>query len=243
MSEMVYNKKEKIKKYYEDEADIYDYTHGAGMYGAQRGIEKYYFKFFKQYIKPGAKVLEVGCGTGVFTQALMRISKSIISSDISDNMLQEAKKRNPGVKFKIADIEDLPFEDEKFDFVVAVNSFSYVPDKKKGIAEIKRVLKKNGKFLLVDMNLLCPAYYFTNLLKIRQRKIWFSTIMDSNRFYLSNLLKDNQFKVIKIYEGNLVPHRATKKNVKFYLPLEYLLKIFPFFNIITMRIFVVGEKE
>ena len=236
-------KKEYIKDYYENEAPKYNYTHGAGMLGAQISIDRYYHSFLKKYINKNSKVLEVGCGTGVFTEVIKKLSNNIIATDISKNMLLEAKKRNPDVEFKEADIENLPFKDQEFDLVIAINSFSYVPKKNKGIKEIQRVLKKNGKFLIIDMNFLSPVYYATFLLNFLKRTPWIRTTMQSNRFYLKKLFKKNNFRVLELFESNFIPHRATKKTAKFfYVPLDNLSKAIPLIKPLSMRVFIAGEK-
>lgn len=238
------NKQEYVKNYYENEAHKYNYTHGAGMFGAQLGIKKYYFNFLKKFINKNSKVLEVGCGTGVFTEAIKKISNNLIATDISKNMIVEAKKRNPDVEFREADIEKLPFNDQEFDIVVAINSFSYVYNKEKGIKEIYRILKKSGKFILIDMNFLSPIYYVTFLLNYSKRKSWITATIQSNRFFLKKLLKNNNFKILELFEANFIPHRATVKRAKFfYQPLDKVSNIIPWIKYFSMRIFIAGEKN
>lgn len=238
------NRKERISEYYNKEAHIYNYTHGAGMYGAQWSIKNLYLRFFRKFITPDSKVLEVGCGTGVFTEMLKTLCKSIVSTDIAEKMIIEAKKRNPDVNFKVADIEKLPFQDGEFDVVIGINSFSYVPNKDRGIKEVYRVLNKRGKFLLIDMNLLSPIYYFLFLFYRAEQKVWRTIIMESNRFFLRNLFKKNRYKVLSLFEDNYVPHNSTKKQVKlFYLVLQKISNILPFLKIFSMRIFIAGEKN
>lgn len=98
-----------------------------------------------------AKILEVGCGNGqVWTQNRGRIPVDWIMTltDLSDGMLNDSK-RNLGdipnnLTFKTANVQDLPFEDEAFDVVMAHFMLYHVPDRPKAIAELRRVLKPNG---------------------------------------------------------------------------------------------------
>ena len=101
---------------------------------------------------PNARVLEIGCGTGVMwkgKQALIDSFSSIILTDFSEGMLAEAKKSLAsisGVAFRQADIQELPFADDSFDFVIANMMLYHVPDKEKAVREVRRVLKKGGVF-------------------------------------------------------------------------------------------------
>lgn len=107
------------------------------------------------YIEKNMEVLEVGSGNGQYTHFLLRNNASVIASDISENCLELIKKRYPSylqkgfLKTKVADMEKLPYENNRFDAVVIAGSLSYgdanIVDK-----EISRVLKPGGVFLCVD---------------------------------------------------------------------------------------------
>ena len=102
---------------------------------------------------PNARVLELGCGTGGMwqgKQALIDSFDELMLTDFSDGMLQDAQKNLQGmrgVQFRLADIQNLPFADESYDFVIANMMLYHVPDRPKAIAETLRVLKKGGTFV------------------------------------------------------------------------------------------------
>lgn len=114
------------------------------------GLNNWYFTFYE--IKEGMKILELGCGTGTLwmdhKEELARCEQ-VVLSDFSEGMIETAKKNlgePANVKFQTIDIQDIPFADDTFDIVIANYMLYHVPDIKKGLSEVKRVLKKDGFF-------------------------------------------------------------------------------------------------
>ena len=98
-------------------------------------------------------ILEVGCGTGnLWLENEGRISKSweITLADLSPGMLEQAKANLSGCasnfSFEVADIQNLPLPERSFDVVIANHMLYHVPDLKKGLLEVCRVLKPHGIF-------------------------------------------------------------------------------------------------
>lgn len=116
-------------------------------------------------IMPG-HVLETAAGTGVVTEALHRAlpDAEIIATDLNEPMLGQAARRvrSAKVSFEVADAQDLRFADESFDLVVCQFGIMFFPDKVRGNAEARRVLRDGGRYLLVvwdqvDRNLATMA--------------------------------------------------------------------------------------
>lgn len=102
-----------------------------------------------------ARLLEVGCGTGVLTRVLARLPAvaTVIGVDPAPFLLrraQELAKGIPNVSFEEADGRSLPFEDARFDVVVFDSTLSHVPDPKRALAEAFRVLRPSGQLAAFD---------------------------------------------------------------------------------------------
>ena len=102
-------------------------------------------------IAPGAKILELGCGTGsmwVHNLHLLSGGAKLTLTDFSAGMLETAKANlvSENIRFQVADIQAIPFPDGAFDVVIANMMLYHVPDLHKGLSEVRRVLKPGGKF-------------------------------------------------------------------------------------------------
>jgi ubiquinone/menaquinone biosynthesis C-methylase UbiE len=105
---------------------------------------------------PGAAVLEIGFGPG---HALQMLAKSrplglVAGVDHSELMVARARRRlkadrgDAALDLRVGDAGDLPFPDERFDVVFAVNSFHHWPDRERALAEMAGVLKPGGDLML-----------------------------------------------------------------------------------------------
>ena len=105
-------------------------------------------------LKPGMRVLETACGTGIVTQRLldrMRGHGTLVATDLNDAMITHGRRHvsaEPGlVEWQTADATKLPFPDGSFDAVVCQFGLMFFPDKGAGIREAFRVLKPGGRYL------------------------------------------------------------------------------------------------
>lgn len=98
------------------------------------------------------RLLEVAAGTGVVTRALasaLPASVKIVATDLNQAMLDQASARGTQrpVEWRQADALQLPFNDATFDAVVCQFGVMFFPDKAKGFAEARRVLRPGGRFI------------------------------------------------------------------------------------------------
>jgi len=107
-------------------------------------------------IKPGARILDCGCGTGLGRVMTRDISDDYLGIDISEAMIAQARRnhcphhRGEGM-FAAADMTSLDFlDDDSFDCVMSLNgAFSHVADEQAAAAEMIRVLKPGGTLLVM----------------------------------------------------------------------------------------------
>lgn len=124
----------------------------------ERAIGKYLAQ------KP-VKSLEIGCGAGFTSELLSRSFdfESMDSIDLDPDMVLTAKKRNKeaAISFSEGNATELTFGDMHFDVVFEFGIFHHIPDWKKSIEEVYRVLKPGGLFMLEDLHI--GSFYGTPL--------------------------------------------------------------------------------
>lgn len=102
-------------------------------------------------LKPNYKVLDVACGNGSLLDLLNR--KQAIDGhgiDVSDAMIDEAKKRYPHFSFSVGNSSSLPFEDMTFDVVTVCAAFHHFSEPWKFLQEARRVLQPAGLLVLME---------------------------------------------------------------------------------------------
>jgi len=97
-------------------------------------------------IAQGSLVLEIGSGPGHVADMLSKAGASVTGVDFSPEMVEVAQNRYPNIPFKHADAEDLPFEAESFDAVVANFVVHHLARPDTVFREVNRVLKPGGRF-------------------------------------------------------------------------------------------------
>jgi SAM-dependent methyltransferase len=94
------------------------------------------------------KTLDLCCGHGNVSAALLSRGCQVIGIDFSPAMLAFARARAPKATFIEADAQALPFDDAEFDIVVSNLGVCHVPDQPRALAEARRVLRPGGKFAM-----------------------------------------------------------------------------------------------
>jgi SAM-dependent methyltransferase len=96
-------------------------------------------------------VLNVGCGAGGTTTFIVEnYGCKVVGVDIKENMIESARKwaQRKGVvektEFRVADAQDLPFENDNFDILICESVNIFIPDKAKAVSEYRRVVKSSG---------------------------------------------------------------------------------------------------
>jgi SAM-dependent methyltransferase len=96
----------------------------------------------------GGRVLEVGCGSGVFLRAAADRGAQVSGLDASDALLAIARARVPEADLRVADMQFLPYEDDAFDLVVGFNSFFFAANMIAALREAGRVAKPGAPVVI-----------------------------------------------------------------------------------------------
>ena len=99
-------------------------------------------------VRPGATLLDVATGPGSLALEATKLGMICTGVDLSPGMIQLAEKSNPGIAFRVADVEHLPFADASFDAVVCNFGLGHFPYPGASVAECVRVLKPGGRIAL-----------------------------------------------------------------------------------------------
>lgn len=96
------------------------------------------------------KVLDLGCGSGRYTQVLKDLGASVVGIDPSEGLLKIAREQIQNIDFIKADSSNLPFNNNYFDMVFAGMVIHYVKDIELSFKEVSRVLKPEGIFIFTS---------------------------------------------------------------------------------------------
>ncbi|TLS38894.1 class I SAM-dependent methyltransferase [Pseudalkalibacillus caeni] len=130
------------------------YNRVSGVYDFMDTMIKHQWR--KELLKHvSGEVLEAGVGTGANLPFYPEQVK-VAGIDISEGMLKQARKKvasnhlQDKVTLRKMDIQDLEFPDNSFDYVISTCVFCSVPDPVKGLEELKRVCKPNGRIFMLE---------------------------------------------------------------------------------------------
>ena len=103
-----------------------------------------------------SRVLDLGCGPGIVTEALAIEAVEVIALDLSPEMIQRARQRceeagQKNVRFAVGKAENLPFHNASFDVIVTRLTIHHFPDPKVALSEMIRALKPSGKIVIADI--------------------------------------------------------------------------------------------
>ncbi len=94
------------------------------------------------------RVLEVGCGSGVFLRAAADRGAVVTGIDSSERLVELARARAPEADVSVGDLQELPYADDSFDVVAGFNSFFFAADMVAALAEARRVTKPGGSVVI-----------------------------------------------------------------------------------------------
>jgi SAM-dependent methyltransferase len=119
-------------------------------------------------VRPGASVLEVGCGTGDLLAAL--VPSRGVGVDFSERMIAIARERHPDLEFVVADAEGLALK-EQFDFIVVSNVIGDLVDVQRVLASLRRLCHDRTRLVVTDFNYLWgPAVRLAEALGLKPRQ-------------------------------------------------------------------------
>ncbi len=156
-------------------------------------------------------VLELGCGTGLYSEVLVTKATKVLATDFSEEMINTAKQKRAYLKnteFVQANALNLQFESEFFDTVFMANLIHIIGNAEKVIQESKRMLKKKGtliitSFAMNEMNFFNQLTMGIRFLKTFGKPPEETKKEKTTKKSIENLLEENGFEISKsIIMGN-----------------------------------------
>ena len=156
-----------------------------------------------QYMPKCRLAVDVGCGTGDLIPDLLTKADNVIGVDRSSKMLEQAERNlsaySKKISLRLGDLEYLPLSNNEADFAIANMVLHHLSSPSDAIKEINRILKRRGKFIIVDLlkhsNELMREKYGDRWLGFEKEEIkkWLIKsnyhIIDSVKFEIKNKLK------------------------------------------------------
>jgi SAM-dependent methyltransferase len=113
----------------------------------QTGNAGYVYALNFLNLDPATQLLDVGCGSGLFSSLASATGAYVTGIDASETLIDKAQQRGTTAKFTTGEMEELPFANNTFDVVCGFNSFQYAANIGNAFSAVHRVLKPGGKLV------------------------------------------------------------------------------------------------
>jgi len=236
------------------EKEFFDRFDKEGGYDVleKSGYEKF-IDFMKSKINPSKKlvILDMGCGSGVFTSFIKKAFKNskVIGVDISKGCIERARKEYPKIEFVIDDVEKTKFKSNSVDVIWYSGILHHFPDFTKVATEAFRLLKPGGLFFSYDPNFFNPAFW---LYRHPKSPFYSNVGITKNERLLkgSEIQKvfkeagfNTEVKVISGIKFKYVENKKTRSLLSIYNLADKLLAMTPFSTMIGAFLVGYGRKN
>lgn len=160
-----------MDKHQKEIKDWFDKNYRLRGFSYLRPSEAYHI--YHHLIQPnvGGKWLDVACGPGLLLEVVSEKGLQTYGIDISETAIDMAKHKIPSAKLQVANAENLPFEDNTFDFISCLGSLERMLDLTKVLEEQIRVAKQSSKFVYLVRNSETNTWKYLKLgLGLQNRK-------------------------------------------------------------------------
>ncbi|MBU2523488.1 MAG: class I SAM-dependent methyltransferase [Nanoarchaeota archaeon] len=181
----------------------------------------------------GKKILDFGCGTGIYAKLLTKKGAKLKGFDLSDEMLKIARKNNPKLDLRQGSGYKIPFN-EKFDMVYAALVIDYFKDWDKVFKQVSRVLKKGGIFIFSAGNPVSECKINVKCGRKKFKALGIKDYFDEKAIYTDWILDERKVRVPayhKTYETiikTIVRNGFELIDYKDAFPLKKAKKLFPY---------------
>jgi ubiquinone/menaquinone biosynthesis C-methylase UbiE len=178
---------------------------GSVIKGCEQGL-------IMEFLAPlaGERILDAGCGTGVFTLDILAAGAHVAGVDLSLPMLSKAasKCRLLHLSPVVGDILRLPFKDKSFDKAVSITALEFIKDAKGAVKELFRVTRSKGLVVVATLNSQSPWAERRRKEAERKETIFSKAIFRSPRQMLSLALSPGIVRTAVHFQKEALPEAA-----------------------------------
>jgi ubiquinone/menaquinone biosynthesis C-methylase UbiE len=217
----------------------------------------------KNWFNKKSIVLDVGCGTGVYTTSIAIHCEAIVGLDASTEMVERGLSKAKclgldNINFVVGDVAHFPFRDRVFDLAFSVNLFHHIIDENitaKGFLEKVRCIRKGGHVLVYELNpnslgwsnnlipQIIRGVVYSILFPFQQQVI--DNVEEGTRMInASELMKRiKKIKVVLVKVGGFIPTYCPKFLFNLFVLLERIMEVAPLLRGYGAHVLVVGEVQ
>ena len=191
----------------------------------------------------GKSVLEIGCGTGIFSRYFAETGATVTSMDISPELIEQAKKETTApVTYLIGDAERLQFPESSFD-VVAGSSILHHLDPDVALEEIYRVLRPGGRLAFAEPNMMNPQIAVQKNVPFIKKMLGDSPDERAfTRWQMTSLLKRMQFTDITVFPYDFLHPLVPEPMIPVVSGIRKVLEKLPLVKEIAGSLIIVAQK-
>jgi SAM-dependent methyltransferase len=220
--------------------DIWNWASPAGQVRADRRAGLF---VNVAHITGKDKALEIGCGTGLFTRKVYESTKAdITATDLSEDLLIEAREKFPGGKFLIDDAMKMKFTDGSFD-VVFGSSILHHLELQQALKEIFRVIKKGGRIVFAEPNMINPQILIQKNIPFIKERLGDSPDETAIvRWKFKRLMQDIGFINVRIFPYDFLHPITPKPLIGIVNTIGKIIEKIPLLKEIAGSVIIYGEK-
>ena len=191
-------------------------------------------------LKLGKQIMEVGCGTGMFTEKFSKTGANILALDLAEDLLSIAKKRGlSNVEFRLSPFEEITIE-SSFDAIIGSSVLHHL-DMDIALSAIYRLLKPGGKLCFAEPNMLNPQVFIE-----RHFRTFFKYVSQDEtafvRYHLKQQLQNSGFSKINITPFDWLHPSVPPVLIDFVNSIGRLAEMTPFLREGSGSILIVAQK-
>ncbi len=185
-----------FKKHYDIDARVFDYFGQEQLSENERRRNYIVFKNFP--VKQGEKILEIGSGRGWFSLEMAKLGHDITAVDLSQDNLDKISSQSARVKTIYGSADDLPFTEERFDWIVMNEVLEHLEKPKEVLEHIRSFLKPLGKvFISVPYDEKIVQELCIHCHQLTPRNAHLHSFSEES---LTKLAKDSEYIVLRTFK-------------------------------------------